>query len=601
MLIFSFFQTAVISWYLVGPAFFQSESLESLAEKSQVAMNQEKWAQALEHHQEAVTRFGRNQPYESYGAQFGSIFYRRGICEMKLKRWSAAMGSFEICYRDFPNRGADQGNRFHKMSLLKWGEAAMGAEQWELAKSRFRKFVDERGKTGDVFPKGAFYVNMAICEYRLGNIAEGNENLEIAIHNKANFPTPDSGIVAAFQALVRVALEKKNEQVMVDFIGKNRGELVMDQDGVSPYAAVYLKLAGDALASGMECAAILIYQLVPLMEGDPGSGIRLAALALIHERNGNIRGAFAAYQQLELDGWNEAKREDYLYHLVRTATLLGEADQARLYARRFLKDFPKSRYRGELQEFGEGAAAEEQPVVEKLVENSAQVSPQTREFTLALDLYQGRKYQEAKVAFAKIKVSQSSQADGGFAAFYEIECLRRVGDLEGMDLALGAFAIRDSSGPVQRRQLEVVLLWLAAHARDWERLAGLAEGYRFRRLLDSQRAQVAYLEGLALQNLGRFTEALNAYNAAMIADAGASEELARQAAVQVMGLHLANPEVQMAITQWGKSEQNRESVGYLRLQEAVAVAGLFENSLGAGTSLPDAFKKLLNYRTAKPK
>jgi tetratricopeptide (TPR) repeat protein len=592
-----FFRAAVISCFWVGPAFCQSESLVKLAEKSQMAMEREKWEQALKYHAEAVSRFGRNDPYESYGAQFGTIFYRKGICEMKLKRWSEAMASFETCYRDFPNRGADQGNPFQKLALLKWGEAAMGAEQWEFAKSRFSKFVDERDKTDDVFPKGAFYVNLAICEYRLGNMTGGNENLEIAIHNKVDFPTPDSGIVAAFQTFVRTALEKKNEQALMDFIGKNRGELVMDQDGVSPYASIYLKLAGDVLASGMERAAILIYQLVPMAEGDPGSGIRLAALALIHERNGNIRGAFAAYQQLELYGKNEAKREDYLYHLIRAASLIGENDQARFHARRFLKDFPTSRHRGELQDFGgEDSAAGERPGVRDLVESPGQVFPKTREFILALDLYQGRKYPKAKAAFSRIKGSPSGQSDGVFAAFYEIECLRRMGNLEGMADALDAFVIRDPLGPVQRRQLEIDSLWKTARVKDWERLVGMTEGCRFRRLLDSQRAQVAYLEGLALQNLGRSTEALNAYNTAMIADAGASEELARQAAVRVMELQLADPEVRIAIKQWGSPEQNRESIGYIRLQEAVAVALLFESSLGAGTSLPDALEKLLNYK-----
>ncbi len=559
-------------------------------------MERENWEQALKDHEEMVTRFGRNHPYESYGAQFGTIFYRKGICEMKLKRWPAAMASFEICYRDFPNRGADQGNPFHKLSLLKWGEAAMGAARWELAKSRFSKFMDERGKTDDLFPKGAFYVNMAVCEYRLGNMVEGNENLEIAIHNKTNFPTPDSGIVAAFQAFVGAALEKKNEQALVDFIGKNRGELIMDQDGTSPYAAVFLKLAGDALASGMERAASLIYQLVPLMEGDPGSGVRLAALALIHERNGNVRGAFAAYQQLEWYGRNEAKREDYLYHLVRTAALIGESDLAGFYARRFLKDFPASKYRGELEKVAGGdAPPDEWSNVEDPVANIAQVSPKSQDFMRALDLYQGRKYHEAKMAFARIKDSPSSQPEGTLAGFYEIECLRRMGNLEGMANALDTFVKADSLGPVQRRQLEIDSLWTAAHREDWARLLGMTESFRSRRLLDSQRAQVAYLEGLALIHLERSPEALNAFNTAMTADAGASEELSRQAALQVMELHLADPGVQMAITLGEDLERSSDGIEYLRLREAIAVALLFESSLGAGSPLPDAFKKLLKH------
>jgi tetratricopeptide (TPR) repeat protein len=592
----------VILCLWIRPELLVAEGLEVLAEKSQLAMNQEKWEQALGDHEEALSRFGRNEPYESYGAQFGSIYYRKGICEMKLKRWSAAMHSFEICYRDFPNRGADRGNRFHKLALLKWGEAAMGAEHWELAKSRFRKFVDEREKTDDDFPKGAFYVNLAICEYQLGNIAEGNENLEIAIHNKVNFPTPDAGIVAAFQALVRRVVETKNEQALVDFIGKNRGELTMDHGGGAAYAAVYLKLAGDVLASGMEGAALLVYQLVNFTEGESGSAIRLTALALIHERNGNVRGAFAAYRLLEGYGGNDAQREDHLYHLVRTAAWLGEIVEARIYARRLFKDFPKSRYLGELEDFQKGGdLADELPRVKLSNESIPSVLPKTREFVSALDLYQGRKYREAQAVFAKIKVAGAGQSDGDYAGFYEIECLRRVGDWEGLARSLEAFVARDGLGSQERDQLEIDRLWLLAHAKAWGRLVGLIATYRSRPVVDQQRAQIAYLEGMTLRNLGRPSEALNAYHTAMIADAGASEELARQAALQVMELHLASPEVQQATDQEGDLAQNRTSVTYSRLREAAAVAEWFRKSPGAGTPLPDPFQKLLKYQNPEPK
>ena len=93
---------------------------------------------------------------------------------MKLKRWQDALRLFEICYRDFPHGGADRGNPFQKMALLNWGEAAMGAEQWELAVSRFAKFTAERDKTRDKFPHGSFHINGALCQYRLGRRCLGS-------------------------------------------------------------------------------------------------------------------------------------------------------------------------------------------------------------------------------------------------------------------------------------------------------------------------------------------------------------------------------------------------------------------------------------------
>ena len=91
-------------------------------------------------------------------------------------------------------------------------------------------------------------------------------------------------------------------------------------------------------------------------------------------------------------------------------------------------------------------------------------------------------------------------------------------------------------------------------------------------------------------------EALIAYNTAMTADAGASEEIARQAALGVMRIHRADAEVQAAIAAWGAPDDNRDTPGFFRLREAASVAALFELSFGAGTPLPADFKEFLKYK-----
>ena len=149
----------------VVPARAQDGGLTGLVEKTASAMRAGNWQQALELNSQAVNRYGKDDPFRTFGAQFGAIYYRKGLCEMKLKRWQDALRSFEICYRDFPNEVAKRDNPFQKMALLKWGEAAMGAGNWELAVSRFAKFTDERDKLRDKFPQGAFYINLAVCHY----------------------------------------------------------------------------------------------------------------------------------------------------------------------------------------------------------------------------------------------------------------------------------------------------------------------------------------------------------------------------------------------------------------------------------------------------
>ena len=367
----------------------QEDDLGTLVNKGIAALNEQRWEDAFQLHEEAVRRFGGNQPLTLFGPQFGNIHYRKGITELKLGKWAEAAQSFEICYRDFPNEATTpvtRRNQFHKMALLKWGEAAMGAKEWELAVTQFQKFLEERNPEQDKVPMGTFYVNLAICQFHAGNIPAGNEALETAIRNKTVFPTADSAIVAGFQALVVSGVTRNNEQAILDFIEKNRGEILIDPFEMSRYSAVFLRLAGDAIAAGMERAPIALYHLVTptdiaiddtravLQRLGPAPGLRdagrilrkdslephlasleeqrrgnrppeslkLAAAAFLHERHGNVRGANAAYRLLDRLHPQTEKREDNLYNLVRTSSLLGDVPATEESARRFLQSFPNS-------------------------------------------------------------------------------------------------------------------------------------------------------------------------------------------------------------------------------------------------------------------
>ena len=72
----------------------------------------------------------------------------------------------------------------------------------------------------------------------------------------------------------------------------------------------------------------------------------LAATAYIHEQNGNIRGAYGAYEMLEQfhSDSPKDKRENYLYQLVRTSSLVGRVLQTEKEGQKFLKLFPGSQY-----------------------------------------------------------------------------------------------------------------------------------------------------------------------------------------------------------------------------------------------------------------
>lgn len=377
------------------PLAAQEADLGSLVNNALKAMNADDWEAALKLNSEAVTRFGGNpkMALQLHGAQFGVIVFRKGVSELKLKKYAEAMKSFESCYKDYPNTATGGGNIFNKMALLKWGEAAMGAEQFELAITQWKKFLQERDNIRDKYPQGAFHINMAICHYRIAKLPEGNEHLEIAINNKVTFPTPDEGIAAGFQAMVTAAIEKKNEQVILDFIGKNRGALIIPPYAMQRFSKIFMKLAGDAIGADMTKTALYLYQFVPstqvaiddlrsriadmgnlakitdrsvrldkprleaelaALESEQRSNkavemIRLAALAYIHESNTNIHGAFGAYLQLEKFFPKAEKREDNLFHLIRTSSVISALSYTQKYGEIFLKQFPDSKHKPSVQ------------------------------------------------------------------------------------------------------------------------------------------------------------------------------------------------------------------------------------------------------------
>ncbi|MFK7850620.1 MAG: tetratricopeptide repeat protein [Akkermansiaceae bacterium] len=412
------------------------DDLGTVVNKALAAMNEGNWKEAARLNTSAVTRFGKNpkMALNLYGPQFGVILYRKGVCEMKLGEFEKAMKSFETCYKEFPNdKKSGGGNNFNKMALLKWGEAAMGAGEYELAIKQWKKFLQERDKTRDKYPQGAFHVNMAICLYNLGKLPEGNEHLEIAIKNKLTFPTPNAAIISGFQTLVDASIGAKDEQALLDFVKKNRGALIVSPFEMQRFSKVFMKLAGDAIGAKMPKTAMTLYQFVPstnvaindlevriasmgalakitdgpyrlskpqleaelkaLKEEQAGNKaiemIKLAGVAYLHESNGNVIGAYASYKQLENFYPKAEKREDNLYHLVRTSSILGKVPVTQKYGELFLSEYPDSNYKNQVQQlmlsalFFKGEYELSIEIAADLINNN-KVAEGTKEHDLAL-------------------------------------------------------------------------------------------------------------------------------------------------------------------------------------------------------------------------
>lgn len=236
--------------------------------------------------QRIVSNFGGRAPM-LYGPKFGTIYYRKGVVEIKLandaklannladagKWFEEAAKSFQTCYEKFPNGAegmAKTVNSNHKASLQRWAEAQMGMKKYEEAIKLYQKYLLERDKMRDgLLPTpGGFYINLAICNFLMQepDIVEGIRHFETALQNKVKMKTKESGVMAAFLALSQAVIKDKNEKAMMDFLNKNRAHLSLEPYQMHEFNPLFLKLASNALEAEMFVAAMNLYSMIPSTE-----------------------------------------------------------------------------------------------------------------------------------------------------------------------------------------------------------------------------------------------------------------------------------------------------------------------------------------------
>jgi tetratricopeptide (TPR) repeat protein len=180
------------------------------------------------------------------------------------------------------------------------------------------------------------------------------------------------------------------------------------------------------------------------------------------------------------------------------------------------------------------------------------------------------------------------------AAFMELECLRKSGELEALAKALESFDRRGLVRESQRRQLDLYATWDAVRRKDWPRAETSAREYLKDRLLPgTQRVQAAYCLGQALEAQGKPQEAIAAYQMALVADGSASVEIAREAVLRSLRLYRKDAAVLAAM-----KNQNPEGPGRQRLLEAAALADLWDTLPGSAGTLPAELSEFLKFRPA---
>ena len=228
---------------------------------------------------------------------------------------------------------------------------------------------------------------------------------------------------------------------------------------------------------------------------------------------------------------------------------------------------------------------------------------QVPEFTEALELYKSRNYKDAAPKFAECageydKLNEVKGNPSTMALFYEMECYRRLEDLEKLSELAAKFEPQNLLYKFQRDQYEIYgVFWDAVRTKSWNRLDAICRDEKWRgvKLPGNLRGQISYCHGLALEGAGQPVKALNAYNNAFVADFAASEEITRKSAVNCLRIILNHEDVKTAMALYPTEDYSDDSNGASLIKEATALLKLWDKVLGSGEKVPAKYKVFLKY------
>ena len=406
--------------YLVGIC-FTATSLASPFAEAQIqelfpAADEARKAGKFEEAQKILTKI-IDQEGESavnkHGAKFGVIYYNKGVLELvlaeKLKRakddagyqkWcAAAASSFETCFKDFPDGAGgkeDLKNPFHTASLQRWGDAVRGLNNHTKAVDLYNQFLAKRKKRDAFSPnEGAFYVHLATSNFLLAkpNIKDGIKHLEKGAFGKLGLAVAPNSKIQAYKAFSDAVIKSKDENVLVDFLDRNSGNLKSTPYEMYKNSLIFAQMGNVALKAEMNTLAFKLFALVPstpaviddikaiikqlpkrrglrdgsilidiaqlkktqksleqqVIKGTTTDATVLKSLVYMHQKAGNLRGVYAVLKQLEKDYSKSKDREGNLFNLVNISAVLDQADDTIEYGNRFLSDFKKSKKKPDVE------------------------------------------------------------------------------------------------------------------------------------------------------------------------------------------------------------------------------------------------------------
>ncbi len=388
----------------VAPTQVSAQSIQEVMPKGLKAMRAGKFAEANQIFGDFTSNFDKERGTRLFGGHFGSAYYYKGRSEFSLGNEFSRLGGeknaakakefFQSAKESFSNSYSISGeggkiNKQQKISLFYKAQACQALGEYREAITLYEKFLAERNDS-DKFSIGMYHVNLATCNFKLPkpDLKAGMTAFETALKNRERWKINDMAIVSAFQAFSQAVIAAKSESSMVDFLNQNRAVLTLKPYQMVEFTPFFQKLASEAIKADMLEAGFNLLALVPSSEvaladieqlskriknvpvkqfrdggdtinkqrlasskallekriakGDPPEVLALNSAAVVHEKAGYLRGAYAVYQQLEKNYTKSSRRENYLFQLFRIGSELGRAAESEAYGRSFLKNFPKS-------------------------------------------------------------------------------------------------------------------------------------------------------------------------------------------------------------------------------------------------------------------
>ena len=350
-------------------------------------MKRGKWLEAQVALQKIIAEWSNDSFYKDF-PPFGTIYYNRGFCEMQLKQFQDATKSFEICYRDFPDKPAKDGeaggfNIYRKTAVFQWAAAQQYQENYEEAIKLYKKFMMlEPQADRDHFSPGAYHLNLGICYAKTDDRANAEKEVGMAIARATRYRIKSESLWSGFLNVVESYTRSDNKsdgRKAVSFVDRHAPNLLGDAIAHGNFAGRILTLGKASMDNDQVGLAWRLFGLMPttdqvLLAGkiadpaklsktkkkivqnwqlklDTGEPMEISTyfrLAELYQKEGLPRAQFAIYDHMGSHYKKTKFRPQILYSATRTASQIGEMIVAQEHGLAFLKEFPTHELRPEV-------------------------------------------------------------------------------------------------------------------------------------------------------------------------------------------------------------------------------------------------------------